>query len=76
MRLANHSCSPNAACIVIRDAGRRNRLMYYSKRSIAPGEEITFDYLKGNPDTGALEDGARLPCLCKARNCRGVLPGF
>ena len=75
MRYANHSCAPNAACIVVRDCFGRNRLMYYTKRAVTKAEEITFDYLK-DVDGNTLEDGPRLECLCGARNCRGTLPGF
>jgi len=39
-RYANHSCDPNAES----EEDRRARIYISAIRSIAPGEEITFDY--------------------------------
>lgn len=40
-RLMNHSCRPN--CVAEMDG---NRIFIYSRRKIAPGEELTYDYGK------------------------------
>ena len=69
------SCAPNAACGVVTDASRRNRLLYYTKRAIKAGEEVVYDYLKGQ-ETSQMKDGPRLTCLCGAKKCRKTLPGF
>jgi SET domain-containing protein len=36
----NHSCNPSCCLVVLRD-----RIFLYARRDIAPGEEITADYL-------------------------------
>jgi uncharacterized protein len=38
-RYINHSCCPNAKPVV-----RKGRIMFVALRSIAPGDEITYDY--------------------------------
>jgi SET domain-containing protein len=60
-RYINHSCSPNA---YIRIA--YNRVEFYSRRAIKPGEELTCDY-------GATQHNGKLPCLCKSPHCRKFL---
>ena len=42
------------------------KIVIYSKRDIALGEEITYDY------KFPIED-EKIPCLCGAANCRGTL---
>lgn len=42
------------------------KIVIYSKRDIAMGEEITYDY------KFPIED-EKIPCLCGAPNCRGTL---
>jgi len=60
-RYINHSCNPNA---YIRIA--YNRVEFYSRRAIKPGEELTCDY-------GATQHNGKLPCRCKSPNCRKFL---
>jgi uncharacterized protein len=38
-RYANHSCNPNADTTI-----RNRRIFIYARRTIKPGEEITYDY--------------------------------
>lgn len=58
--LVNHSCDPN---LLWRQ--RRARYLFYSRRSILAGEELTIYY-------GYPVKARRLPCLCGARKCRGT----
>jgi hypothetical protein len=60
--LCNHSCSPNAA-IFSDGAGR-----IQCARPINPGQEVTIFY-----GWVTLNDAARDPCRCGAKNCRGFI---
>ncbi len=59
--LINHSCDPNLyACIM------RGHILYFSKRAIRRGEELTVDY----------RFSANIPkvrCCCGAEGCRGTI---
>lgn len=57
----NHSCEPNVRA---RKVG--NRIVYYSRRAIAKGEELTIDYR-----FPTYMD--RVPCGCGAATCRGTI---
>jgi len=57
----NHSCAPNLRTRIV-----RGHILYFSKRSIARGEELTVDY-KYEADI------ARMPCHCGAATCRGTM---
>ena len=57
----NHSCEPN---LIARVNG--GHIFLTSKRRIAAGEELTFDY--------SIEDGDQdMPCTCGAESCRGLI---
>ena len=57
----NHSCAPN--CTTEEIGGR---VWIVALRDIAPGEELTYDYM--------LYDGeGDAPCSCGAKNCRGTM---
>jgi hypothetical protein len=59
--IINHSCDANLrACIM------RGHILYWSKRAIRPGEELTVDYWFSSK----IE---RVPCRCGAKNCRGAI---
>lgn len=61
-RWLNHSCAPNC------DAERLDdRLWIVSRRAIAAGEELTFDY------GYALEELEEHPCRCGAPGCVGFI---
>lgn len=64
-RFINHCCDPNCYAKVI-NFGSQKKIVIYSKRDIALGEEITYDY------KFPIED-EKIPCLCGAPNCRGTL---
>ncbi len=57
----NHSCQPNV--------GIRGQITFVALRNIQPGEELTYDW--------GMEENSRerVVCLCRSRNCRGVLTG-
>jgi len=54
-RYINHSCAPNAEAIIT-----RNRVWIWSKKTIQPGEEISYHYGKEYFD-GIIKD---LGCKC------------
>ena len=57
----NHSCDPNLASRQV-----RGHILYFSKRAIRKGEELTVDY-----QFSAKEE--RVKCVCGAANCRGSI---
>ncbi len=59
--LINHSCEPNLRSCVF-----KGHILYFSRRPIEPGEELTVDY-RFSPK---IEDVA---CQCGAGNCRGTI---
>ena len=61
-RLINHSCDGNCEAYII-----RGRVWIYSKRKIAEGEELTYNY------GFDLEHWAEHPCLCGSDNCVGFI---
>ena len=59
--IINHSCDPNVrSCIV------RGHILYYSKRQIEAGEELTVDYRFSDK----IE---KVRCACGAKKCRGLI---
>ena len=59
--IINHSCEPNLYSRIV-----QGHILYMSQRVIQPGEELTVDYLFSKK----IE---RIPCRCRARNCRGTI---
>ena len=57
----NHSCEPNLRATIV-----KGHILYFSKREIFAGEELTVDYRF--PRT--IED---VPCRCGASKCRGTI---
>ena len=65
-RYINHSCSPNARPVV-----RKGRIMFVALRSIAPGDEITYDYGREYFDFFFKKGGCRCTaCRTKAAAVR------
>lgn len=57
----NHSCDPNLVTRIM-----KGHILYWSKRDIRPGEELTVDY----HFSWKIH---RVPCHCGAPNCRGTI---
>jgi SET domain-containing protein len=57
----NHCCDPN-----LRWKRSRGRLMFYSRRRIRAGEELTFRYAYP-------VKFVRIPCRCGSPKCKGTL---
>ena len=57
----NHSCEPNLRAAVV-----KGHILYFSKRTILAGEELTVDYRFPRK----IED---VPCRCGASKCRGTI---
>ncbi len=72
-RYANHSCGPNMSMHTVRTSHPVPHLSLFANRSIAAGEELTFDYGDGQIDTRE-EDSTKKNCLCGSTSCRGYLP--
>ena len=60
-RYINHSCTPNCEYRI-----EDRRVLIYSGRDIAPGEELTIDY-------SYAADGERIQCRCGSDCCRGCI---
>ena len=57
----NHSCQPNCFVKIV-----RGHIIFFARRDIAPGEEITMDYVNSyHPDTKR--------CRCGVPGCRGTI---
>lgn len=59
--LINHCCDPNLYASIL-----KGHILYFSKRRIEPGEELTVDY---HFDKTA----EQVPCRCGAPSCRGTI---
>ena len=59
--IINHSCDPNLRATI-----RSGHILYYSKRLIKPGEELTVDYRFS-------DDIERVKCCFGSTKCRGQI---
>ena len=59
--IINHCCDPN-----LRTTITYGHILYFSKRAIRPGEELTVDYRFG-------DDIERVKCSCGSPKCRGQI---
>ena len=59
--IINHSCDPNLYTKIF-----KGHILYMSKRNIRKGEELTVDYMFS-------KNIGRVPCSCRASNCRGTI---
>jgi uncharacterized protein len=59
--LINHSCEPN-----LRSRRIRGHILYFSRRKIVSGEELTVDYRFP-------KESQRVACRCGSHVCRGTI---
>jgi len=59
--IINHSCDPNLRSCIF-----KGHILYYSRRAIEPGEELTVDYRFS-------EKIERVRCRCGSVRCRGTI---
>ncbi|ESO04746.1 hypothetical protein HELRODRAFT_99632, partial [Helobdella robusta] len=65
-RYINHSCNPNCVAEMVPfEKEKDNKIIIITKRKIAQGEELCYDYKFDLED-----DQHKIPCLCGAPNCR------
>ena len=67
-RFINASCEPNCHTKIISIDGTK-RIAIYAKRDIGAGEELCYDY----KFPLEYDESKRIPCLCRARDCRGFM---
>ena len=68
-RWINHSCEPN--CSTYEDEA--GRVFIEARRTIRPGEELSYDYELTVDGPLSKRERAQYVCRCGARNCRGSL---
>jgi SET domain len=66
-RFINHSCDPSVYAKIITISGEA-KIVFYSKRAIRSGEELTYDY-----KFAFEEEDSKVACYCGAALCRKYL---
>jgi|SRR6185436_18988743 len=67
-RFINHACDPNCEAVT------ENRRIYIEAlRTIAAGEELTYDYQLEHHGRYTAEEAQRYACRCGAATCRGTM---
>jgi SET domain-containing protein len=68
-RWINHSCAPN--CVTFED--ERGRVFIEARRTIKPGEELSYDYKLIVDGRMSKQERESYTCRCGKRSCRGTL---
>jgi [histone H3]-lysine4 N-trimethyltransferase SETD1 len=66
-RFINHSCDPSVFAKIITVSGEA-KIVFYSKRAVRSGEELTYDY-----KFAFEEEDSKVACYCGAAICRKYL---
>ncbi len=67
-RFINHSCEPNCEAVI-----EDGRIWIDALRTIAQGEELTYDYQYERVSGDDEADEKKYPCSCGATRCRGTI---
>ena len=67
-RFINHSCEPNCRTVV-----QRKRVYVEALKTIAKGEELTYDYNLTREGNETPEIEQQFACHCGAKTCRGTM---
>lgn len=67
-RFINHSCEPNCKAFT-----EKKRIFIYALKTIAAGEELTYDYNLTRDGKDDSETEKRYACRCGAKTCRGTM---
>jgi len=67
-RYINHSCEPNCETVI-----ENGRVYIAARRTIRPGEELTYDYQLERDGHPKPEWAQRYACRCGTSNCRGTM---
>jgi uncharacterized protein len=67
-RFINHSCAPNCESLI-----DDRRVFVEAVRTIAPGEELTYDYQIGRDKEDPPNVDEIFACRCGAASCRGSM---
>jgi hypothetical protein len=67
-RFINHGCDPNCESEI-----EDRRIFIEAIRTIAPGEELTYDYQIGRDDSDPPNVDEVFACRCGAASCRGSM---
>ena len=68
-RWINHSCAPD--CVTFEDD--KGRVFIEAKRTIKPGEELSYDYRLIVDGRMSKKERESYACRCGKRSCRGTL---
>jgi SET domain-containing protein len=67
-RFINHSCEPNCKTVI-----EKKRIYIEAIKTIAKGQELTYDYNLTRDGTETPETEKQFECKCGAKTCRGTM---